>query len=215
MTTAYREFNLGDEGIKYIRKCLINGKTLANYLIRTCNLERGKLITFLPTDTNEEAVKQFTTGGKLKEEGLKEEIIKPEGSKLTKVPTPNTDLWLVSIIRSFLTTDVKRLCIFENALAKPSDPWLSSKKMPVFTFHEEVYHFLLGTDAENEKIGETIRIATSHLFIGVMTSVPQETGFSLGGGEITSQELIGFAEKTEKIIVGAYDGEGYLIWRRA
>jgi hypothetical protein len=47
-----------------------------------------------------------------------------------------------------------------------------------------------------------------------MASVADEAGFSDEAREITSVKLRVLAERTQKIIVGAYDGEGYLIWSK-
>ena len=50
--------------------------------------------------------------------------------------------------------------------------------------------------------------------IGVMTSLPEGHYLALEKKKITSEELKLLAERAEKIIVGAYDGEGYLIWSK-
>jgi hypothetical protein len=215
MIAGYREICLGEEGIEYIKTCLSGGKTLANLLLQAVDSAAGKIITFLPSDISEETANQFTSGGKLKEDLTpKKEMIKSDESKLTIVRTANTDFWLRSNIHLFLTSKDRPLCIFEDDLAKPTDPWLSSEKMQIFTLDDEVYHFLLSVDAEDEKIDQAIGKASSYLFVGVMTSVPHETAFPRRRQVITLEDLRTFSERTEKIVVGAYDGEGYLIWSK-
>lgn len=211
----FKEYELGLEAIKFIKECLGGGNTLAQTFLRIFDFEKGRVITALPLGIDPEEAKDFEDG--IFPEPPKSEwrsFVKSDGSKWVMVPKPNTDFWLVSIIRMFLVKEDKRLCILENALARPNDPWISLKKHQIFTFKGEVYHFLLGMDVEGKRIEQTIRNASSYLFIGLLTSVPQETPFPRKGHEVSFEELKVFAKRTEKIIVGAYDGEGYLIWEK-
>ena len=214
---AYKEITLGPEAIEYIRKCLSDGNTLARYLLQKLNLDRGRVVTFLSSDVTAEAAKQFTTGGKLPMPPKSQwRYAEGERSKWRMVPIPDTDSCLVAIIEAFLNAEEKRVCIFEDDLSRPNDPILSRSVARLLTFKDEVYHFLSGRDVESSKIRQTIRQAKSiPLFIGAMTSVPEESSFSYKARRITitSDKLLRIlAERTEKIVVGAYDGEGYLIW---
>ncbi|MCJ7547301.1 MAG: hypothetical protein MUP30_10850, partial [Deltaproteobacteria bacterium] len=183
-------------------------------LLKIFDFEKGRAITAFPLDIDPEEAKDFEDG--ILPEPPKSEwrrVVEPDGSQWIMIPKPNMDFWLASTIRMYLTIEDKRLCIFENALASPSDPWIPLKKSQIFTFKDEVYHFLLSSDVSGKKIEQTLRDAASHRFIGVMTSVPRKTSFPKNGHEISFEELKVFVERSEKIIVGAYDGEGYLIWK--
>jgi hypothetical protein len=217
---AYKEITLGPEAIDYIRKCLRDGNTLASYLLQKLNLDRGRVVTFLSSEVTAEVAKQFTTGGKLPLPPKSQwRYTEGESSKWRMVPIPDTDSCLVTIIEAFLSAEEKRVCIFEDALSRPHDPILSRSVARLLTFNDEVYHFLSGRDVESSKIRQTIRQAKSiPLFIGAMTFIPEESSFSYKARKMTiaSDELLRvLAERTEKIVVGAYDGEGYLIWNRA
>lgn len=211
----YKEISFGPEAIKYIHECLTDGKTLAKYLLKELDLEGGKVITFLPEDISDEESKQFTEG-KLKEPPPKNHkyFTNEKGSRWRMVPKPDMSFWLVNVIQTFLNTGKKRCCIFEDANAQPNDPYLASIKTRFLTFNKEVYHFLSWEDLDAERILQTIRHAESWLFIGAMTSIPKEKDFFLEVGKITSDELRALAERTKKIIIGAYDWEGYLIWSK-
>ena len=200
MKSAYKEIPLGSEAVKYIHSCLGSGKTLSSLVLETCDLDNGKVATYLPTDIDLATITQFDVGGKLGETAVWKKL----GSQ--------TDVWLASQIRSFLSDENKRIIVFENALARPNDPWLARRQSQIFTFKEEVYHFLLRKDAEKRKIRKAIRDATSHLFIGIMSSVLSDACLPQQRQVLTADELRGFAERTESIVVGAYDYEGYVIW---
>lgn len=213
------EINLGPEAISYIRDCLANGKTLATYLLERLDLENGSVTTFLPPDVSKEAASQFKWGGKLYRDP--ETFVyhtEPDGSTTRWEPVPNTDPWLVSILQEFLRGGTERVCVFENEVALPGDPWLSLPRWDILQtviFGNEVYHLLSNRDAENEeRILSTIRGARSWLFIGAMTSLSQASDLPLEAGRLDGEALKMFAQRAEKIVVGAYDGESYLIWSK-
>lgn len=216
MNEICAELHLGPEAISYIRERLAHGKTLAKYLLERVDLESGTVMTFLPSDVSKEAASEFKWGGKLKRDPATFVYhTEPDGSTTRWEPVPNTDPWLVSILQEFLGAGRERVGIFENELASPGDPWLSSWDMQTLIFENEVYHLLSNKDADNEQtILTTIRGAGNWLFIGAMTSLSEPSDLPLEGGTLDDQVLKMFAERAAKIVVGAYDGESYLIWSK-
>jgi hypothetical protein len=126
------------------------------------------------------------------------------------------------MIQEFLEQGDARICLFESAVAKPTDGFLSTpdaKDLRVLTFQEDVY-YLLKENADREKIDKNLRYAKSHLILGVLVHPSDQDKFLLPDEgplrkELTLDELKVLAEETEEIIIGAYDGEGYLIWKRS
>lgn len=213
----FREITLGTEAIDYIRQRLASGNTLATWLLQRADIDNGRVVTFLPPYVNEEAAKEFTTGGKISEPFFEshENVTNDQASAWKMVPTPNTDLLLVETIQAFLTTGEERICILEDPLAKANDPGLTTAGARVLVFKEEVYYLLSEPEVEGKRVLESIRRAATHwLFIGAMTSMPKGFAFTPDTQQLTARELRAIAEQTEKIIIGAYDGEGYLIWNR-
>jgi len=216
MNDICAELHLGPEAVSYIRDCLANGKTLARYLLQRPDLESGTVTTFLPSDVSEEAATQFKWGGKLKRDPATFVYrTEPDGSRTRWEPVPNTDPWLISILQEFLRGGPERVCVFENSSAAPEHPWLLSSGMQTLIFESEVYHFLSSRDLENEeKILTTIEGTKSWLFYGTMTSLSEPPDLPLEGGTVDDEVLKTFAQRAEKIVVGAYDGESYLIWSK-
>lgn len=58
------EINLGDEAIRYICDRLKFGNTLSKIILKSLDLKKGKVITFLPSDIQVESIKEFYYGGK-------------------------------------------------------------------------------------------------------------------------------------------------------
>ena len=138
-----------------------------------------------------------------------------DNSKMTMVPVPQTDEILVRIIEDYLDGDGGRVCVFEDSVARPPDPWLRvSKRSAWKNFEDEVYYFLTSRDSSFSKIGQAIKDANRVYppLIGAMMKMSEIQTFGFGKMTMTLKILKELARATDKIIIGAYDGEGYLIW---
>ncbi len=201
MVKKIREVQLGAPAVDYIASCLANGKSLARLLAKTINLGAGRVVTYLPDWVSEERAAAFNSGffagGPGKEFAFAGGIIRPD---------------LSAIIREFLAHGDAQLCIFEDQLAEPSYPFVARRNLPTFIHGDEVYLALAGGDQEDvSRVRATIHAARSWLFIGAMVSgVP----FSELKNPLTDGDLLRLAEHTERLIIGAYDGEGFLIWTK-
>lgn len=202
---VFKEITLGSESIDYIKNILKHGNTLSSNLLQSSDFDNGEVKTFLPHDVSNEDARYFKFGGKIKPPTIFEKM---------SLPIPSTTNYLIDTIQSFLREKEGRLCIFEDATRIPSDPWISLNDTRLFIYKNEVYYILFAGDADNkEKIDDTIWDSDSHWhFVCVMTSVPQESGFFRDAKSININDLSILAERAEKIAIGAYDGEAYLIW---
>ncbi len=131
----------------------------------------------------------------------------------TLVPVPSTIDDLTKLISAHLSTP-ERVCFLENANASRGDPWLAQPGVPTGYYEDEVYHWLAGPQPE-AAIKEAVKTArSSFIFIGALTSLTG-TGVELvESGDLSLEALQRLADNTCKLFVGAYDGEGYVIWRR-
>lgn len=197
--THYQEARFPKGAQQYIRECLEEGNSLARHLLTQLDPDSGTVSAFLPPHVAPDSATRFRYGG----------IAHAEESEAC----------LITLVQAFLSRRERRLCLFENALAQPHDPVLASAETRLCIFKDEVYHFLSEQDNDSQKIRQTIRAAASpYLCIGVLTSLPQESQILCETQRVilTSDEVLrGLAERAETIVVGAYDGEGYLIWQRA
>jgi len=215
MNEVLVEFELGPAALQYIRERLAEGKTLARYLLEREDLASGSVITCLPPNVPVETLEDFNESKLERDPATFRYRTGSDGSVTRYEPVPNTDPWLASVVQGFLRGGSDRVCILENSSALPGDPWLQSCHLPILIFDDEVYHFVSHKDAENqERILETIRTARSWLFYGVMTLLPKIDAPSLEAGTIDGEFLQACAQKAERVVVGAYDGESHLIWRR-
>jgi hypothetical protein len=198
--------DLGSEGLEYLRSRLARGHSFAAFLLQATHLATGSVFTYLPPDVDREGLRSFEVGGLLRSKSQ---------SASAGPPTPLTSRGQDCLI-ALITDDLKppgRLCLFEDALARPGDPSVQ-RLIGDLCFHEgEVYHYVLSGNSEREHVLTTIRRAESlPVFVGAVCAVPDGLQFPPEKRILTSATLHVLASHVTRIVVGAYDGEGYLLW---
>lgn len=208
-----RTYVLGDKAVQYIESRLSLGKTFATLLLEKVDLKKGTVKTLLPEGFSEVEVNEFNVGGKLSQPSSDQwrYTLSPRGELLRMTPVPNTDAHLRGQISSFLLSRQNSICIFEDANMLPSDPTFRSLRTRHAEFNDDVYHYLLMTDSDNQ-ITLTLKEAKSWLLIGAMCTCPRAWSSELSN--LTQECLMDLAQRAEQIIVNAYDGEGYLVWEK-
>lgn len=196
-----------------MRERLSEGRSLAKRLLESQSLDLGRVVTFFPSTTNEELVKsRFRHGGVLPE-GPPETHVLIEGG--IAVPISDTSDELIMIIESYLSKSKRAICIFEEALVRPTDPiFLSRSSITASLLYKDEIHYILRHKDDLNRIEQTTMQAKNFYpgLIGAMTSSPSEE-MSFDEGKISADQLQLLAERTETIVLGAYDGEGYLLWK--
>jgi hypothetical protein len=209
-----KEIILGDEAKDYLKGCLREGHTLAQCILQKIYLDNGFITTVLPSYVNDKLYNDFHIGGKLT---VNPEDIK-DGINYKIMPLPNMNTYLAAVIKAFLQEEAGNICIIENALAKPCDPWITMADIKIIFYKEEVYHFLINKNLTDNMIKETILFAESiPIFIGVLATIPQEElslFINKENYELSFEELNIIVDGIKRIFVAAYDGEGYLIWNK-
>ena len=208
------EIRLGREAAEYMRQRLRRGNTLARYLLERHDLDRGTIVTFLPPGLSEEDIEDLESGGNLPPPGPSKCVTLPGGARGIAVPVSDEAApVLAARIRAFLYQEERGLCVFEDAWSDPGEPRPEHVRDRMLTRGKEVYFACTG-ELEAEAIRRTFRVIPFWILLGAMTSMPQVGRFPRRRGNVSRGELRSLAENTKKIIVGAYDGESYLIWSR-
>lgn len=215
MSAPLVETKLGPIALRFFRERLANGRTLAQHALTTLPLPTGQISTFLPAGVIPRSLEDFRAGGKLPTPPTSDwKGLQSTDETLLMIPVPNTDYWLVKKIKDYLLQSKNRVCIFEDALKHPSDVVMRKLSTRYAIFGDEIYHLLFHEDAHDERIAETVNAARSvPTFIGAMSvwsGEPQEIRLRV----LSLAQLQLLANSAQKLFVGAYDGEGYLIWDR-
>ncbi len=211
--TECKKIELGANAHDFVRGSLENGGTLAHELLRVKELGRGHVWTMLPNDLEIEDIRDFASG--ILPEPPEENQYHYEaanGLSWRQTPVLDIDDCLVPIIQSFLHGDERRICILENAVAMPSDFKAVHTDLPILVFGDDVYQFVVSGAETVDLIGETIKKARTWLLNGVLSVLPEHLELFADITVVTREQIGLLAASTSQVVVGAFDGEGFLIW---
>lgn len=191
--SGMHKYDLGGDGVEYVHYVLRAAKSLANEVLARQAIHEGRVTLLGPDGLDRRKLLQFRRGGLLSLRASRE--------------------WLIATIMNGLAASSDRSCaVFENWLASSDDPWLVEARSKVFFFGGEVYHYCTGADDHAAVEAATAESDALPFFWGMLSREPT-TGLEPGTrvGRETLEEL---AAEMSLLIVGAYDGEGYLLWNR-
>jgi hypothetical protein len=187
---------LSSDSIEYIRQELSLGGVLSNELLKM-DLYTGSIFTYLPsefipqTSVDYAESLEFLTGKKVSDE---------------------FDKVVGQFILNYLGNAPKKMAIFET-MWNGSDPIASKRPLQYFTIQGRKYDFLRGND-EKGMIMDYISDAHGYPTVIIAVDIGSEDLIIINKTDFADEMALWLANKTEKIIVGAFDGEGYLIWQK-
>jgi hypothetical protein len=189
-----KSFEIGAAAISYIRAQLSDGQRLSQSVLDRVALDEGSVSTMLPETTPADALLRFSAGG-VARRGETEPVVVQGIVEYLRAPAC--------------------IVLLEDALVKRGDASLRRLSKGNFsTCGSEVYYFLGGHDNTPEVVRETIRFANSFRFFAVLGRLPLWLNGLRGGAEISPSDLEQIAGGADYLLVGAYDGEGDLVWAR-
>lgn len=215
--TNYKEITLGNDAINYVMKHLSYGHAISKTVLNKLDIQNGQIIVGLPEYANWEKVNDLEHGGILPavDRSKWRTISGENGKTYTMELIPRFFPFIVDNIKSFLMKSSTNLCILENANASPTDWALKNIQSIIWTFQSEVYHILGKGEQSQSEIEKTIKESESlWTWIGFLTSFPGIDSYPIVKKEISMDIIMILAGNVEKILVGAYDGEGFLVWNR-
>ena len=172
-------------------------------------------MTYLPAGTSRSSIEEFRWGGILASSAA----VVPTGAERDTParisPILNLDSSLALMVTDHLESAPSALCLFENRLAKPYDPWLRHSKLHNLFLGMSVCHYLTSTDSSDT---ELIRLTISKSrsirppLLGVLTRLADGAATGQTGG-VGGNHIKAIVSHIEKLVVGAYDGEGFIVWR--
>jgi hypothetical protein len=209
MISTVSERPLGPEAVQWIRRGLF-GTRLGARIVAQYSLDSGVVVAVLPEKVSNRQALSFETGGLVPPSVDERSIVltHPTGSTSHLVPKPNTDGYLVSRIQEFLHRSPTSACLFEDQVSQPGDPFVSPDRGTIVIVDGVVYHILNSKRDDSATVMATIRAAKKgiHMMLGVLASA----GVAEDGSSLDLEQVV---LALDTIIVDAYDGESYLMWR--
>lgn len=177
---------LGNAGGYRVAEALSAGLQLGVQLSAKLKSEAGDAFTFAPPGSDSTRLLRWNEGGLLVGQVAIHHLARYLHRRLS---------------------DSSCLLILENAMARRTDPVLSSNTGRRFFIDDEVYEYV-GRSATATEIEECIRRADAGYSLnGVLASVRRMPGV------IEEPEYLA-ALKPQLLITRAYDGEGFVLWER-
>ena len=198
-------WTLDDRALAYVLNALEDGTILGAALQSLISDTHGELFTLTPPDVSEAQIYEFSWGGLFppRSDGIPTE----GGGRLFRVDSVigARD----EMFAAFLKTDPRACCVVCEQNARPNAPHPVTEPT-AFWVGERCYHWL-GPDSSVELVQETLRLAEMPWYGGAACCLPV---VGLQKTDVNDEILIDLANHAVQISVGAYDGEGFVIWQR-
>ncbi len=195
-----------EQTFRYVTDQLQDGHTLARELLMNLDFKEGSFFALLHPSADRTKIHEFQAGGILAVNPLEDVFFQgglyPGRKKAHSVH--QLALYLKSILQP------GQSCFFEDMVHHRSDPIRSEIKKYIFYFHEEVYLYIKEGEFSQEIAEKMIHYSDAQWYYMNIIS-ETNSGFDLN---VTSEQLQNIALKATLIVIGAYDMEGFVVWKR-
>lgn len=189
-----------DQALAYFKTALANGRSLAQQLARL-DLSEG-VIASLPADA-------LTAGFSLHSGGLRDAGLSFKLGNLQFVRIDNAQVKqaLIRLLTDHLSSFEDAVVFLEHSLARAGDAWLARSQLRYVTHDDDVI-FLVTDSASVEEAVNAVP------FRDLVAAITRGASVAGSGSETLTIDLKEWAHNSTQIIVGAFDGEGALVWSR-
>jgi hypothetical protein len=189
---TYRRLDLGSAGLDYVSTRLDAGRSLSKKVAQLVDLDEGVVFTYLPAPLPEVTPQTFRTGG-VASVRISEEMVE-------------------AVIRRHLA-EAKAVLLGENPMANCSDPWVHIQPEGVVCYRDEVYHIGYRDGSGALSIRGALKSARALPGeVSIVTTWIGKPPTSAWPGRLS--DVSHLAANATAVVVGAFDGEGYVIWER-
>ncbi|MEZ5920802.1 MAG: hypothetical protein R3C60_05565 [Parvularculaceae bacterium] len=203
------EYMLGDEGRTYIREHLSGVNTFCTALLQTFIHEPGEIFTLAPVEISPARLIDFECGGLLSYGSVNSySVMLPDGSRMS--PIPSLKIEQAFILRRETLRSLSGACILDDTNPEWGEKYFRPEPT-AFGLRKEVYQ-LLTAEHSDENFLDAIRRTNTlwHNTAAVCATPPK-----LNKSRETTEEIIKECAATAALITcTAYDGEGFVAWRR-
>jgi hypothetical protein len=184
--------------LEFIRSELSKGRQLSQFLLEQLDLEKGEAITFLPFEYEPQIGIDF-----------EESIEYMTGKNVSQ----EYETIIIRVAEKYLQSSENNIIIFETLMAV-NDPILKEINLSYFSYNGEIYLYIINNGDKN-LIKTGILAAQGYPCVILLTKVSLDQGKILKSSiSLEAREIQRLIYNSEQLIIGAYDGEGYLIWRK-
>lgn len=191
-----KKVNLKEESIEYIQQQLSMGGVLSSQLMKL-NLYKGSVFTFFPSTFSPHISIDFS-----------ESLEFLTGEKVSK----EFDALISDYIVNNLGLNERKIAIFET-MWNINDPIVAKRALQYFSINGRKYDFVKGRN-DTESIINYINDARGYPTVISIIETGHEYLDIKDKSKFKEEKLSELADSTEVLIIGAFDGEGYLLWQK-
>lgn len=209
MMSGLKTWDLGEEGLRYLRNQLSHGMGLSQRLLRCVIERRGHTVTFVPDSVSEARARDLFTGGLLQ---ARKASVHRDGMRIDDLP--NLDGALVSVMSAMFQSHADAVVIFEHPLSRLSDPWLENVRSQLIFSDERVYFVASPTVPLSTLETAMSESRTTPEWVGAMVSLTSDIREMLRrpSARVEVDSIADAVDDVWLIAAGAYDGEGFILW---
>ena len=195
-----QRYELNSAGRDWVSDNLSFGEPLGDAVLGAIDLDRGQVYTLLEAGLSLEGVREL------------------QWSRLTASTCPLTstadlDDALVELVLESLRRYAPAICVFEDLVASESDSVIARDPAGLHFCEGSVY-VILRSDAVHDDVRRALSLVRPAFppLRGIVATVSSDAAISV---HVDSAQVRMWAAGTRRIVVGAYDGEGFVVWERA
>ena len=181
-----QELAIDAKCLSYLERVLRSGKSLSHLLLERVDFAAGKIHALLSTKVGEREIKDFAAGG------------------IGSIKSPRRALAEIGL--RYLQEPGKQIVI-EEGLARPGDRAIRNKEGVIF-LAGEIYYLARKIDTVEQMERFLLQPRYAIGLVGIFCAA--------GAGEVPkiseTEQLAELVATTEKVVIGAFDGEGFLLW---
>jgi hypothetical protein len=197
----------------YCKDILSDGNALSKLIYNLLPFNTGIFYTLLPENADLSRLHFFEHGGILPKFPEEEIYIKGFDKPFIGERVNSINPELAIFFNRQLMRGNGRSIIFEEVVKSPGDPHTDFLKSHGLLYKEEIYYLLSQKDNKLEIISRAIN--ESYDFSHFVCVITQTSFEDIEDKKFTLKKMKEVCENIEFLIIGAYDGEGYIFWERA
>ena len=198
------EFN---QAFPYVTDQLQDGNTLSQELLKSLDFKKGDFFALLHPSADRNKIHEFRSGGILKENPL--ESVSFQGKMYSGRKKAHSIHQLALYLQNVLLHG--QYCVFEDTVHHRSDPVVSEMRKYAFYFHKEVYLCLKEDEFSQDTAERMIHYVDAQWhYMNIISDAALRLEL-----DMDSQQLQSIALKATLIVVGAYDMEGFVGWKKS
>jgi len=196
---------------KYVKNNLEKATTLSAELLNLLDFKNGHFFTLLPNDANIKRLYEFEGGVILPQNPEQEYFVSGKRATYSIIPTIRKEL--SELILKKIESKDKLCCVFDDVVRIPTDKHMALFHSYGLFYKNEVYYLLEKNKISNELIIQCLRASNAFWHsLCVLSKIDFKCEDSK---KLDLEKIKDICLNADLIIIGAYDGEGYIFWEKS